>query len=239
MQVVRLRWRSMKLIGIFGLIATLSLGIFIPDYPAMSDIENANLAVLSGKVIAIDPGHGGIDGGAKYGAIEEKNITLALALKLGKTLRANGAKIVFTRETDIDYYTRGKGGKRNDLLKRVEMINASGAAIFVSVHVNAIKGARWSGAEVYYNPKRPENRQLAEILQRVLQLFPAGNKRQARQDSDILVLKDTNVPGVLIEAGFLSNPQEAALLVDEAYQQRMAEHIVKALAYYFSRNVAR
>ena len=70
-------------------------------------------------------------------------------------------------------------------------------------------------------------------------MFPAGNKRQVKQDSDILVLKDSNIPGVLIEAGFLSNPQEAALLADEAYQQRMAEHIAKALAYYFSRYVAR
>lgn len=239
MQVLRLRWRSIKLIGVFGLFATMALSLFNPDYPAASDIEATDLTALTGKVIAIDPGHGGIDGGAKYGAVTEKDITLALALKLGKVLKVNGAKVVFTRDNDMDYYTRGKGGKRNDLLKRVEVINSSGADLFISIHVNAIQGSRWFGAEVYYNPKRPENRQLATVIQQVLQMFPAGNKRQVKQDSDILVLKDSNVPGVLIEAGFLSNPQEAALLADETYQQRMAEHIAKALAYYFSCYVAR
>jgi N-acetylmuramoyl-L-alanine amidase len=238
-RVIRLRWRSIKIIGIFGLVASLALGISVPDYFAVADVENADLKALAGRVVAIDPGHGGIDGGAKSGSIEEKNITLDLALKLGRVLEANGAKVIYTRTTDIDYYTRGRGGKRNDLLKRVAIINTSGAAVFISVHVNSIRGSRWSGAEVYYNPKVPENRRLAETIQQVMQFFPPGNKRQAKQDNDILVLKDTQVPGVLLEAGFLSNPQEAALLVDGVYQQRLAEHVARALAYYFSHDVAR
>jgi len=238
-KVVRLSWRSLKVIAALGVAALAMLNLLVLDYPEPEDIEQADLTILSGKVIAVDPGHGGVDGGAKYNGLEEKEVTLALALKLGEVLRANGATVVLTRETDRDFYTRGKGGKRNDLLKRVDIINNSGAALFVSVHANAITGSRWFGAEVYYNPKLAENRKLAETTQRALHSFPPGNKRQIKQDSNILVLKDTNVPGMLIEAGFLSNPREASLLADAAYQQNMAEHIAKALAYHFNYNVAR
>lgn len=239
MKIMRFRLRSLVMFILAGLLAGASAGLMSDTQPAMGDINSVDLAVLGGKIIAVDPGHGGVDGGARRNGIEEKDITLSLALKVGELLKANGATVVYTRDSDIDYYTKGKGGKRNDLLKRVQIVNNSGANLFISIHVNAINGAKWSGAETYYNAKLPENKLLAETLQSVLQQFPTGNKRQMKQDSDILVLKDITIPGVLIEAGFLSNPQEALLLRDNAYQQRMAEAIVKAVAYHLSVNVAR
>ncbi|XEQ91655.1 Germination-specific N-acetylmuramoyl-L-alanine amidase [Sporomusa carbonis] len=146
---------------------------------------------------------------------------------------------MLTREGDVDYYTRGKGGKRNDLLKRAEIIENSGANAFVSIHCNAIKGAKGSGAQVFYNPESEENERLAETVQHVLKNFSPGNKRQAKQDSDIILLKSVNVPDVLVEAGFISNPEEAGRPNNDAYQQKLAEHIAKALAYHFSQNVGR
>jgi N-acetylmuramoyl-L-alanine amidase len=239
MWVVSVRRRSLKLLAVLGII-TAVLNLLTLRYLATAeDVTVADLALLAGRTVAIDPGHGGIDSGASYHGMMEKDIALSVALKLAEVLRANGATAVLTREADIDYYTRGKGGKRNDLMKRVEIINSSGAAAFVSIHTNAIRGSQWFGAEAYYSPKSEENKRLAEIMQQALRDFPAGNKRQAKQDSDILVLKDTNIPGVLVELGFLSNPREAALLADAAYQQKMAEHIARALAYHFSHNVAR
>ncbi|SCM81748.1 Germination-specific N-acetylmuramoyl-L-alanine amidase [uncultured Sporomusa sp.] len=220
-------------------IAVVVLNLLTLRYLVVDDIENANLAVLAGKTIAIDAGHGGIDDGAKWNGIEEKNINLAIALKVAQVVAANGATPVFTREGDIDFYTRGKGGKRNDILKRVEIIDSSGAQVFVSLHCNAIKGTNWSGAQVFYNPKLAGNKQLAETMQQALKNFPPGNKRQVKQDSDILILKSVNTPGVLIEAGFISNPAEAAQLNSEAYQQKLAEYIAKGLAYHFSQNVGR
>lgn len=239
MKILRVRFRNIKLLAVLVIAVAVVLNLVALNNTAAEDIETVDLGVLSGKVIAIDPGHGGIDSGAKYNGLLEKDITLAFSLKLGEVLKANGATVVFTRDSDIDYYTRGRGGKRNDLLKRVNIINNSGAAVFISIHTNAISGARWSGAEAYYNPKLPESKQLAETLQRVLQGFPPGNKRQVKQDSDILVLKDTAMAGALVEAGFLSNPREAAMLADAGYQQQLAEHIAKALAYHFRYNVAR
>lgn len=239
MWVVSLRRRSLKLLAVIGALAAVAVNLLTAPFPGADDIAGASLGSLAGRVVVLDPGHGGVDSGAKYHGLTEKDITLAIALKLAATLRANGATVVFTRETDVDYYTRGKGGKRSDLVRRVEMIDRAEAAVFVSIHTNAIRGGRWSGAEVYYNPKLAENRLLAETVQQALRDFPPGNKRQAKQDSDIIVLKDTSVPGVLVEAGFLSNPREAAMLADDAYQEKLALQIARALAYHFSHNVAR
>ena len=239
MWVVRLRRQSLKLLAVLCVAAVVAVNLLVMDYRQKEDIAGADLGALSGVVVAVDPGHGGVDSGAKYHGLLEKDLTLAIAGKLAATLQANGATVVLTRESDVDYYTRGKGGKRNDLKKRVELINTAGAAVFVSIHTNAIRGAQWFGAEVWYNSGRAENKLLAEVMQQALREFPPGNKRQPKEDSEILVLKDTIVPGVLVETGFLSNPREAALLADPAYQQKMVEQIARALAYHVSHNVAK
>jgi N-acetylmuramoyl-L-alanine amidase len=239
MWLVSLRRRNLKVLAFIGVAAVVAVNLLTANFPPQEDVEGADLAVLAGVAVAVDPGHGGVDSGAKYYGIVEKELTMDIAAKLAETLRQSGATVVLTRETDIDYYTRGKGGKRSDLKKRTEIINASGAAVFVSIHANAIRGGRWFGAEVYYNPACEESKLLAQTMQRALRDFPPGNKRQAKEDSDILVLKDTTIPGVLVETGFLSNPREAAMLADPAYQQKMAGQIARALAYHISHNVAR
>lgn len=208
-------------------------------YLAFDDIDNANLGVLQGKSIVLDPGHGGIDSGASANGVIEKAITLSIAEKLKKILIEQGATVFLTRESDVDYYTRGKGGKRHDLLKRVEMINGAGAQLFVSIHCNAIRGASLFGAQVFYNPKYPDNKQLAEIMQQALRKFPDGNKRQTKQDLHILLLNATTIPGVLVETGYVTNKSEAAQLAEERYQQQLALQIAKALAYHFDHAVAR
>lgn len=238
MRIVALRRQRVVSALVFS-IAVMVLNLLTLRYLVLADIENADLSVLNGKTIAIDAGHGGVDDGAAWHGFEEKNINLAIAAKVAAVLTANGATAVLTREQDIDYYTKGKGGKRNDLLKRAEIIETSGANLYLSIHCNAIKGVNWSGAQVFYNPAKPENKQLAEIMQQALKNFPPGNRRQAKQDSDIILLKSVTIPGVLIEAGFISNPTEAQQLNNQAYQQKLAEAIAKALAYHFSQNVER
>lgn len=217
---------------LFG-IAVLLVQALAARYAAQPDLEQADLGCVRGRTVLIDPGHGGIDSGARYNHLLEKDITLALSLKLGEQLKAQGAQVLYTRESDVDYYTKGKGGKRNDLLARVERINQSGADVFVSVHCNAVKGAQWFGSQVFFNPRREENRRLAETMQTLLRQFPPRNKRQAKEDARILILKEAQIPGVLVETGYLSNPDEAALLSDAAYQEKFAGQLVKALAWYF------
>ena len=238
MRLLVIRKHSLHVVAMFS-IAVVVLNFLSMGYFAHEDVRDVDMSVLAGHRIVIDPGHGGIDSGAMSNNIIEKEITLAISSKLADTLQSYGALVSFTREGDIDYYTRGRGGKRKDLLTRIDMMEKSGAEIFISVHCNAFRGANLSGAQVFYSPKFPENKILAEGLQQLLKEFPPGNKRQAKEDSHILILNGTKMPGVLIETGYLTNQQEAILLADSSYQQKLVEQITKGLAYHFSQNVTK
>lgn len=226
---------KLKNILVFGA-AIFVMNILVFRYMASEDIENVDLSYLQEKVFVIDAGHGGIDSGACYNKILEKDINLSIGLKLGALLQEQGAAVIYTRETDIDYYTKGKGGKRNDLLTRIDMINRSNADLFISIHCNAVKGGQWYGAQVFYHPKSEENKRLAQTMQLLLKKFPPNNKRVEKEDTHILILSLANVPGVLLETGYLSNQREAALLADTEYQDKMVQQIVKAMANYFKKD---
>ncbi|MDF2563825.1 MAG: cwlD 1 [Massilibacillus sp.] len=221
-----------KRVILFSL-AILVINMLTFRYLVNADIESVDLTVLNGHTIIIDPGHGGIDSGARYNNLLEKDINLAFSKKLGQCLSAYGATVLYTREDDSDYYIKGKGGKRSDLLKRVELIDQSNAEVFVSIHCNAVRESQWYGSQVFYNPKNQANKFIAEIMQDLLKKFPPNNKRQAKQDLQILLLNSPEKPGVLVETGYLSNKNEARLLSDSEYQERMAMQISKGLAYYF------
>lgn len=228
----------------FQRVAILSIAVIVFQllsayYDAEDDMEHIDMSVLNEHRIIIDPGHGGIDSGASRNQIIEKEITLAIGTKLAGFLEKNGAIVTVTRKEDIDFYTKGKGGKRNDLLHRIKMIEDSGAEIFISIHCNTFPDTSLSGAQVFYNPKLVENKIVAERLQKALKEFPPNNKRQAKEDSRILLLNGTTIPGVLIETGYISNPKEALLLIDDQYQEKLVEQISKALAYHFSQSVTR
>lgn len=224
--------RSMKRAVLFSL-AVVTIQMLAFRYLAGAGLETEDLSGIQGRTVIIDAGHGGIDSGARYNSLLEKDITLALSMKLGEILTEQGASVLYTREGDIDYYTKGKGGKRNDLLKRIELINQSRADAFVSIHCNAAKVAQWSGSQVFYNPKLEANRLIAENMQTLLKNFPPNNKRLAKQDLKILILNSAEIPGVLVETGYLSNRNEATLLSDTQYQKEMALQIAKSLSHYF------
>lgn len=238
MRVFLIRSSSLPVLAMFSIavvvLAFLSLGPM-----GNEDIQNVDMSILAGRRIAIDPGHGGIDDGASANHVIEKEITLAISKKLASVLEKHGASVVFTRESDIDYYTRGKGGKRNDLLKRIQIIENSGAEIFISVHCNAFRSVNLSGAQVFYSPKFAENKILAENLQHAIKEISPSNRRLAKADVAILLLNGINMPGVMIETGYVTNQQEAILLADPTYQEKLVEYIAKGLAYHFSLNVTK
>jgi len=238
MRLILIRKHDLQMVVMFS-IAVVVLHFLSMGYFAHEEIQDVDMSALAGHSIVIDPGHGGIDSGANSNHVIEKDITLAISKKLAAALESHGGKVTFTRESDIDYYTRGRGGKRKDLLTRIEIMENSGAEIFISVHCNAFRGGNLSGAQVFYSPKFAQNKILAERLQQALKEFPPGNKRQAKEDLRILLLNDTKIPGVLIETGYLTNQKEAVLLADNDYQQKLVEQIARGLAYHFSQNVAR
>lgn len=240
MRIIMLKHKRLRLFFFCSVFAIVThvFSLYYPDL-TRETVDQADLSSLMGICIAIDPGHGGIDDGASRNNVIEKDLNLAISLKLASILNNAGASVVLTRENDVDYYTKGKGGKRNDLMKRIEIIHNANPRLFISIHANAIAGSRWTGAQVFYSPAIAENKLLAETVQEALRNFPAGNRRQAKQDLDILVLNRTNIPGILVETGYISNAAEAAQLADSNYQQEIALAIAKAVAYHLRNNAGR
>lgn len=240
MRMLLLNYKNVKLVVFCSVFAIIThvFSLYFPKIVAQTN-DDMDLTPLNGICIVIDPGHGGIDNGASHNNVVEKELNLSVALKLSDILNRAGTAVVLTREGDVDYYTKGKGGKRNDLMKRIEIIQNANPRLFVSIHANAIPSAKWSGAQVFFSPHNAENRALAETVQEALRNFPPGNRRQAKQDLDILLLNRTNIPGVLIETGYVSNPEEAVKLSTPQYQQNLALQIAKALAYHLRNNAGR
>ncbi len=214
-------------VGIIGL-------LFLIQFQFVSDESLSGQLPLSGKVIVLDPGHGGVDGGAvsKAGVLE-KDITLAISLELRDYLQEAGALVLMTREEDRDLANEGtkriRHRKTEDLKRRAEIINGSGSDLFVSIHLNAIGSSRWSGAQVFYQRAIPENKRLAKFVQDEISRNLENTSRLAKAIHHVYILKEADIPGVLVEAGFLSHPGEAEMLNTKEYQQQMAASIYQGI----------
>lgn len=157
---------SLILIGLGTLmvIAAICIMIFgLNDDPAVT--TNAE---VSGKVIVIDAGHGGVDGGASASGILEKDINLAVALKLRDVINSDGNTAVLTRDSDevkLLNNTSGKYVKKDDLLYRLSLIEDSGADLFISIHMNKFENPKYSGAQVFYSQNSEDSKKLGELIQ--------------------------------------------------------------------------
>jgi N-acetylmuramoyl-L-alanine amidase len=192
---------------------------------------------LVGRLIVVDPGHGGIDGGCSDSrGFLEKDVTLDVALRLRKLLAAEGAFILMTRETDRDVSPFGDatGGRhRRDLSGRVRLARESGAEAMVSIHVNSSSDLRTSGAITFYQRNSRESQRLGELVQTELVAIQPGN-RETAWPNNFYVLEYNPGPTALVEIGYLSNPHDRAQLVTPAYRQKVAEALYRALQRYFA-----
>lgn len=188
---------------------------------------------LLGKVIYLDPGHGGLDPGAMYKNIKEKNINLQISKNLEKRLTKLGAIVYLTRYDDYDLSVNNTiNRKRSDLSRRGNIINKSDCDLFLSIHLNAENTGIWKGAQTFYNTNNKENKKIAELLQQQFK-ENLNSKRKAKNKNDLYLQKRINRPGVLIEVGFLSNASERYLLKQEKYQDKVTLSIANALLKYF------
>jgi N-acetylmuramoyl-L-alanine amidase len=195
------------------------------------------------QTIVIDPGHGGEDGGASgVSSTFEKEINLAIALKLQKLLEISGFRVVMTRTTDTsvsdEHLDTIRERKVSDLHNRLKIIEEQGDCVFISIHQNHFTSSRYSGAQTFYSTKNGESKELAEnIKSRVVELVQPDNKRETKPaTSSIYLLWHATVPAVLVECGFLSNESEAAKLNDKTYQQQMAFAIYSGVLDYCHTN---
>lgn len=238
----RMVWVSMRRIRQW--IVSLSLLLLVvvimtTDIPAMKTWTYWTLP-LSGKVVAIDAGHGGVDGGAssKQGVIE-KDINLAISLLLRDYLQQAGAVVVMTREIDQDLADANLKGyskrKSQDMKRRVELIMEKRPDLLVSIHMNSIPSNRWSGAQTFYQTDRPDNERLAKFIQEEIRRNLENTDRVAKPDDrNLYLLRMVKVPSALIEVGFLSHPDESRMLADRDYQTKVAASIYKGILRYIS-----
>ena len=196
---------------------------FVKANPVESDLR------LIGKVIYLDPGHGGTDPGAVYKDIYEKDITLSICKKLKDILEREGAIVYMTRYDDYDLSTTTYNRKRNDLNNRSKIINESMADLYISIHLNSVSSTTWRGAQVFYDDVNERNKTIAEILQSNL-----NKERDIKEIDDILMNRKIKIPGVLIEVGFLSNPNDRHLLKDSNYQYELCNKIKDGIIEYFT-----
>lgn len=184
---------------------------------------------LVGKVIYLDAGHGGVDSGANYKDILEKDINLSIVKLLALKLESLGATVYLTRYGDYDLSNIGVYyRKQSDLYNRAKIINESDADIYISIHLNSTTSSTWSGAQVFYDDIHPENVKIAGIMTEAL-----GTKREVTGIETMYFNRRVNVPGVLIEAGFLSNANDRSKLIKEEYQEELVNQIIKGVLTYF------
>lgn len=190
----------------------------------------------SRRVVVIDAGHGGEDGGAVgVNGVLEKDLNLSVARTLADLLRADGYTVVETRTDDrMLYEEKDQNGhkKRADLANRLAYMKTYPDCIFVSIHMNTYPTANCEGLQVWYSPNLPESKTLALAVQNGVcaRLQPENTRQVKPANSLIYLLHKATVPAILIECGFLSTPSECEKLSDEAYRQELALAIFASLS---------
>ncbi|UOF91925.1 N-acetylmuramoyl-L-alanine amidase [Fodinisporobacter ferrooxydans] len=199
---------------------------------------------LEGKTFVLDAGHGGVDGGAKGpDGTMEKTVTLPIVLYLRDLMVQAGAHVVLTRDIDKDLAPSDLQGlskrKTADLKSRLQIIRNAKPDLFISVHTNADPSPQWSGAQTFYPKDDESSKEIANLVQRSFQNHLIPTNRQVKQIEGIYLMTHADVPAVLAEVGFISNPTESSKLKTKAYQQTIAACIYTAVVQYYSEKLGR
>lgn len=188
-------------------------------------------------VVMLDPGHGGYDPGTITSqGVYEKEINLQIAQKVKEMLEPSGIEVFLTREEDIDHVPDGVKGRKTkkqvDLNRRIELAMEVKADVFVSLHVNATASGQQSGAETFYHCQSEFGKSLAEFIQQELIKISGMNRRIAKP-GDFYIIKNTSMPAVIVEVGYLSSLKERKKLQQSWYQDQLSRAIAKGIANYF------
>ena len=205
-------------------------------------VETSARAVLDRPVIVLDAGHGGADGGCvSVNGTPEKGINLSIMQTSRDILTLLGYDVRCTRETDVSIHDQGTEGlanqKKSDMDNRLAIVNDSGASLFVSIHQNQFTDPKYSGAQMFYKAESLESSALAEILRERFRVWlQPGNERETKPvGSELFLIHNAKCPAVMVECGFLSNPEEAAKLESPSYQQEVALVIADGINCYLSK----
>lgn len=198
----------------------------------LASLGNQAVTVLSERMdfkreycFIIDPGHGGVDGGATSVAGKlESSFNLEIGLRLQDLLHYLGYQTKMIRTTDVSVYTKGETiaqKKMSDLKERVRICNETPGAILLSIHQNTFSDDRYSGAQVFYASTGGSETLAKAMQKKLVETLNPGSNRQAKRAEGVYLMEHITCPGVLIECGFLSNVQEEAKLRSPEYQKAL------------------
>ena len=189
---------------------------------------------LLGKCIYLDAGHGGRDSGAISSTFLEKDMNLLLTKKLEKVLVSKGAVVYMTRDGDYDLSKSTINKKRDDLYRRVKMINQSKCNLYISMHLNASPSTKWNGIQIFYSNILKENKQVADTITNTMK-ENMKNIRDVKKENGYYMYSKIKIPGVLVEAGFVSNPNDNYKIRQSSYQDILVNNIALGIEKYFEK----
>lgn len=229
-----------ELIKKYGIGVT--LGIVVAAGCLLMDVGEKSVTSDQAKntkyTIVVDSGHGGIDPGkVSADGAYEKDINLAIALKLRDELQKRDCQVIMTRESDEGLYDPSASNKKmSDMKKRIEIMNDSNPDVIISIHQNSFSDTISKGAQVFYQSTSETGKALAESLQNIwkTKLDPENN-RQCKANNDYYLLQHSDATMVIVECGFMSNPSEAAKLQTEEYQSEIAAVLADGVIEYLEK----
>ncbi len=226
-----------KLVPLYTIVIVGALALVFWGSEAVNVMVN-NSPIPGRTCIVIDPGHGGIDGGASScTGVLESQINLEIGLRLNDLLNFLGYKTIMVRTTDTSIYTEGNtiaAQKVSDLKQRVKLVNEQEDCILISIHQNTFSDSKYAGAQVFY-AKDDASKTLATSMQsKLIEILNPQSNRKSKPSDGIYLMQNITKPGLLIECGFLTNPQEEALLRNATYQQKLCCVIATTLSEYFT-----
>lgn len=206
---------------------------------AYEEIAPTVVLPVTNKVIVLDAGHGGPDPGAigKSG-VSEKDINLDIVLKLQAYLEQSGCITQLTRAVDESIHDKDgnsiRSKKASDLKNRKKIIDTSKADAYISIHLNSFPEPKYKGVQSFYSKESEESKLLAESIQRELKsVLNINDNREALPIRDVYLMKDTKIPSVIVECGFLSNPEEERNLATEEYREKIVWGIYLGIMKFF------
>lgn len=222
---------------VYLLFASILLIVTVGTSKAVTTFSE-NVPIDRKHTIVIDAGHGGEDGGAtSCTGVLESHINLQISQKLNDILNLLGYRTYMIRTSDISVYTEGNtiaAKKISDLKQRVKIVNSIEDALLISIHQNTFSDQKYSGAQVFYAPNSASN-ELATILQsKFVSMLNPGSNRKCKPADGIYLMQQIQCTGILVECGFISNPEEEALLRSADYQKRIGCVIASEITLYLN-----